>query len=211
MHNIRINRTIDELMIDIRSTRDPVQKTILKKFLQIKIYQAQNVNNANDTNMSDDISDHLSDLDIDNNTDILEDQDKSLRRLEKLSEIKAYEKLLEENKREESNNIVKKTRGKSEMQKWGTNDLYDPKYSKYVEEDQMNNKLMERLNTEIDFRLSDNPKSRTNIIKPFDDADDMDSIGGDGYAKSLVKSFSDPSSKSIKSRPNTRPNKSRRN
>ena len=60
---------------------------------------------------------------------------------------------------------MRKSRVKNEKL-WKNENIHDPKYSKYVKEDMMNNRMMERLNSEIDFRLDD---GKMKIEKPFDD------------------------------------------
>lgn len=192
MSNIRINRSVEELINDIKRTKDCLRKTMLEKFLQIKLQQIQEQQMYDDDPSLDGLSDmdnmnnndHLSDLDEDKNdrddTDrvlkgILKDQETSLDKLERINQIKAYQDLLEEGDRDKSNNTIKKMRGQNE-EKWGTEELYDPRYSKYAEEDFMNNKMMERLNSEIDFRLTGGDKM--NIIKPFDSTNDGDSPDG---------------------------------
>ena len=57
----------------------------------------------------------------------------------------------------------------SDDMRWGAT-IKDPRYDNYVREDKLNNKMMERLNTEIDFRTE---ARSSEIIKPFDDADGM--------------------------------------
>jgi hypothetical protein len=49
----------------------------------------------------------------------------------------------------------------------------EPQYKEEVEKDFTNNKLMERLNCEVDFRVNGNKKKE--ILKPYDDCDDYDS------------------------------------
>lgn len=46
----------------------------------------------------------------------------------------------------------------------------EPQYKEEVEKDFTNNKLMERLNCEVDFRVNGNRKKE--ILKPYDDIDD---------------------------------------
>lgn len=49
----------------------------------------------------------------------------------------------------------------------------EPQYKEEVEKDFTNNKLMERLNCEVDFRINGNKKKE--ILKPYDDREDYDS------------------------------------
>lgn len=97
---------------------------------------------------------------------IIKKQRESLSELDKLNKIKAYAELLEDNKKDKDNEDIEQTRGKTEKV-WGS--IYDPKYIKYAKEDTLNNKVMERLNSEIDFRLEDN--GRIQIVKPFAEGD----------------------------------------
>jgi len=71
---------------------------------------------------------------------------------------------IDENKQRE---LLKNKRGKNE-DKWEIIDEKIPaEYSRYIEEDMMNNRLMERLNSEIDFRINDNLID--SMSKPYDD------------------------------------------
>lgn len=69
-----------------------------------------------------------------------------------------------------------KKRGKME-QCWESHQTrfgnLEPQYKTEVEKDFTNNKLMERLNCEVDFRI--NGKKKKEILKPYDDRDDYDS------------------------------------
>lgn len=49
----------------------------------------------------------------------------------------------------------------------------DPKFKMELEKDTCNNKLMERLNSELDFRLNEKKKimGKKRIIKPYDESD----------------------------------------
>lgn len=58
-------------------------------------------------------------------------------------------------------------RGPNEK-KWEYNNIVDNKYVKLQKNDTTNNKLMERLNTEIDFRVINTTKKKI-IEKPFDE------------------------------------------
>lgn len=49
----------------------------------------------------------------------------------------------------------------------------EPQYKEEVEKDFTNNKLMERLNCEVDFRINGNKKKE--ILKPYDDIEDYNS------------------------------------
>ena len=181
------NCTLESLINDIKKTSDPIRKTILTKFLDIKIRELRSNKNVIQDNNSEISLDGLSDSDkskdsydkqkqkvkskekrINNTsteiTEIIKSQKKSLSELDKLTKIKVYKKILEDNKKEKDINEIVQTRGKTESV-WGT--TYDPKYAQFAKEDIMNNRLMERLNTEIDFRQDGDDKIK--IEKPFDD------------------------------------------
>jgi hypothetical protein len=196
-----IKCTVDDLMYDIRTTSDPIRRTILKHFLEIKIrtmraeqedpsledlsnddYELEtntdelesktpsdekkdNPGSESETNMSDE---ELKKLELEK---ILKKQKDSLTQLDKLSKgkitrdkMKAYMDIIEDNKRESDEEEIHMTRGKTERI-WGS--TYDPRYAKYVKEDSMNNKMMERLNSEIEFRCDETGK--LNVEKPFSD------------------------------------------
>ena len=156
--NPKINGTLDQLMYDIKTTKDPIKKVLLKKFIDIKINE-DNYNNKDLKVKS------KSKKNIDQNKKILDDilkkQEESLNELDKLTETKQKEET-NDNKDE----ILVKIRGKNEKL-FKNNNKIDSKYMKYIEMDQLNNKLMERLNSEIDFRMEGNNKSI--IEKPFDE------------------------------------------
>ena len=56
--------------------------------------------------------------------------------------------------------------------------LSDPNYAKYLREDKMNNRLMERLNSEIDFRMHSDNNKRV-IVKPFEENTTYDEYNDD--------------------------------
>ncbi len=97
---------------------------------------------------------------------IKNDIDEKVENLIKLKEISDQKKHLAKMKEFE---ILMKQRG--EMEKcWEFNKAtskIDPRYKNEVETDFTNNKLMERLNCELDFRINDNQKLR-DFIKPYD-------------------------------------------
>ena len=133
-----------DIIRDINSTNDPIKKIILQKLLDCKVYYIQK-NKLESDKICSELSQFLNKQQ--KNTSINNRQD-------------IYEKIIEDNKKEESNKTP-----------W--NKIHDPKYIKYAKEDAMNNKLMERLNSEIDFRHDD--ISKLNIEKPFNDyVDELD-------------------------------------
>lgn len=121
---------------------DKVKKQILKKMIKNKQLEEKNKQIKEDK--------------------IRMDADKSLSRLIKIKQIREREKKIEEYE-----NIMKK-RGSMEKH-WeshqGENRI-DPRFKTELEQDHTNNKLMERLNCELDFRINDGQKSR-DIIKPY--------------------------------------------
>lgn len=241
-----INCSIDDLMRDIKLTKDPIKKTILRKFLDIKMSQMRVINeDPSLDNLSSDIStDESTDESTDKSTgsnistkpkiihneksnmnrpnikitkkgkndpkrselsaeeckEILMHQGDNIKEIEKYAKIKAYMDLVKDNTDTDTNetntndndnshnqrkdekiiNDTKealiKTRGKTE-ELWQKQAIIDPKYSRYQKDDIMNNKFMERLNSEIDFRTDD---YTFDIERPFDD-DVNDVIGV--YAK----------------------------
>lgn len=102
---------------------------------------------------------------------MMKQQKNILSEFDRANKVKAYVELIEDDKKEKDKKMIQECRGKNEKY-WETHGLYDEKYSKYAKDDTMNNKMMERLNSEIGFRLDDNNKMR--IVKPFDDGDDDD-------------------------------------
>lgn len=155
--SININRSVNDLITDIKNTNEPIKKTILQRLLDIKIKQVKEQDNNNKLRV-------INKKHIDNKIDkILQTQESSLNMLERINNIKSKESNIMDEKKKTDTLILNKARGENES-KWKS--TYDPKYAKYMKEDIMNNRMMERLNTEIDFRHSDYDKSI--IEKPFD-------------------------------------------
>ena len=101
------------------------------------------------------------------NEKIQADVDKNLTRIIKLKEIRERERKIEEYE-----NFMKK-RGNMEKY-WESHKgerQFDPRFKTELEQDHTNNKLMERLNCELDFRINEKSKSR-DIIKPYSSAND---------------------------------------
>jgi hypothetical protein len=228
-NGIKINCQVNDLMKDIRNTRDPIRRTILQKFLDIKTKEMKTgtltsvlvanstrtrvpvanstqtrvpvanstrtrVPVANSTRTRVPVAKGTGDPTMDSSSEypenktnqkcddklntkkhelnkILKQQEASLSEFDKLTKINAYAELILDNKKENDQKDIEKSRGRIEKV-WNSQTLYDPRYAKYVKEDTMNNKLMERLNSEIDFRLTDGNKMV--IEKPFDDHDVLD-------------------------------------
>ena len=159
---ININRSINELIIDIEKSDNPIKKTILQRLLDIKTLQIKEqeynnirVVNKNQTNKK--------------INKILRTQELSLNMLERINNIKSKDDNIMNEKKMNDVEILNKSRGSNES-KWKIS--YDPIYAKYMKEDIMNNKMMERLNSEIDFRQTECDK--TIIEKPFDNDIDTD-------------------------------------
>jgi hypothetical protein len=181
-HHIILNCTMNDLMQDIRATEDPIRKIILKKFLDLKSREMMaasedpSLDGISDTEYVDDklekeivqkidapkkVRQIKKNVELDH---ILKKQKESLSELDNLNKKKAYMELIEDNNKAKDNQDIEQHRGKTERI-WGS--TYDPRYIKYAKEDTMNNKVMERLNSEIEFRNDDG--QRTHIEKPFDD------------------------------------------
>jgi len=97
--------------------------------------------------------------------------------MDKLIKLK---EISNKNKEKRMEPIIKK-RGNLEKY-WETSkscDWSDPRFNKELNGDQSNNKMMERLNCELDFRVNKKKKKTSNIIKPYDDSDDNDDSDSD--------------------------------
>jgi len=98
---------------------------------------------------------------VDNALDVLIEQK------EEEEEDEAYQRILKDNKRDEQYEIKKNEHDKL----W--NKKADPKYERELEKDFANNKLMERMNSELDFRVHGVDKnSMSKAFKQYDDEDD---------------------------------------
>jgi hypothetical protein len=163
----KINCSIDVLSRDIRLTKNPLKKTILKNFLDIKMKEITYDTSINiDTN-----STYKHDIKKKEVKSILKKKpNQEFGEYDKEEKIKAYKELIKDDANEKTAETREIIRGKTER-KWDSHTLSDPKYEKYVKEDSMNNKLMERLNSEIDFRTRD---EKNKIVKPFEDDDSYD-------------------------------------
>jgi len=89
----------------------------------------------------------------------------SLKQINKQNKKKiredAYKEMIDEQNRDDDVDLSNQRTDRF----WPNKDLADPNYARYIKEDRMNNQLMERLNSEIDFRMS-GPSKR--IIKAFE-------------------------------------------
>jgi hypothetical protein len=138
-----IKVSINKIRHDLTQTKDPIRIAILKELLNIKIYEE-----ANKKTLTPGQKKIMS---------IYAEQKHSLDVLEEMNKEKAYEELMRENEEEsqqkDEKKLLEKKRGKMEKA-WGGGKI-DPKYAKYVESDAVNNKMMERLNSEIEFTMND--------------------------------------------------------
>ena len=198
MHNfntITINHPINEIMKDLKNTSDPVKRALLQKFMDIKVRELRyNTRNPGYRNHSDVLIDVLSNpgIEIDqgveeqevekqvfleqDNTklneidELIKRQNQGLSDLDNLSKVRAYKSLIQENE---------KTLPKQhEKQKKPWDNASKDKSSKL---DSMSHGLMERFNSEIDFRNEENQQVKMTIQKPFDD--DYDDNVADTFAR----------------------------
>jgi hypothetical protein len=146
----KVEKQIKELVYSINTCTDELKLVILKDILLKKQRKLIRLNKIAHYNMLQNNNVH-----IDNALDsIIEQQN---------DETDAYKKLLDENDKEYKKNI-----------KW--NNKVDPKYTTEVKNDFANNKLMDRMNSELAFRLNGR---KSTVIKPYsqkyDDSSDDDS------------------------------------
>jgi hypothetical protein len=194
--NFQINRTVKELMHEYNHTRDPMERFMIKNFIRIRSQQdtmTQRMKSETDSieSLSEEDKYDLDSEDSEEKPQKSGKRTKNIEELEELEKIKknsmrelkknkidkiredAYREMIdgdESDNEEYDNNDERDDRGQDHS-RWRSEDLNDPKYAKYAKEDRLNNRMMERLNTEIDFRKEDN--SRNNIVKPFDDGPGM--------------------------------------
>jgi len=162
-NNIIIRSTIKQLENDLRETREPVKRTILIELLRAKKKeqcQMMMKRLANEQEKS------LNVLDV-----IMVRNDRRKLKKERLKSIVVVPDIGYDDEKNQIE-ILKNKRGSVE-DKWETLDNKIPaEYSRMIEEDMMNNRLMERLNSEIDFRLCDEQENE--IAKPYDDMNNYD-------------------------------------
>lgn len=144
------NMSLDQLKKEYRSCseNDTVKKQILKKIIRSKL-EIEKENKKIDDQMKDDI-------------------DKKLNNLIKAKENTEKDK--KSHKLKELDQIIKK-RGQME-QYWENNqtlEKIDERFKPEIEYDHANNKLMERLNFELDFRI--HGEKTKDIIKPYSNQD----------------------------------------
>lgn len=162
--NIIIRSTIKQLENDLRKTREPVRRTILIELLRAKRKEHGNMIMRR---LASDQEKSLNILDI-----IMVRDDRRKLKTERLKSHDMGKHDLDKSERMNPIEILKNKRGYGE-DKWESLDKKIPdEYSRLIEEDQMNNRLMERLNSEIDFRLQDDQENE--IAKPYDDHNNYD-------------------------------------
>jgi hypothetical protein len=185
-----INSSVNDLTKDIKETSDPLRKVILQKFLDIKIQELRSIQeDPSIEGLSDDDTSNESvntnDQEKNNNKNetkyeknkkeleaIFKKQNESLSELEKANKMKAYAEILSDNQRESDQETLEKVRGKAERAWSGAGATYDPKYINFAKDDSMNNKMMERLNSEIEFRCDEENRQKKPLVeRPFDDGD----------------------------------------
>lgn len=96
---------------------------------------------------------------------------------EEEEEAEAYQRILNDNIREKQ----KERHDRENNRKW--NKRADPKYAREVEKDFANNKLMERMNSELDFRIHGPDKSHMSKAFSQDDEDNGDYVSVKKFKK----------------------------
>ena len=211
VNKIHINRTVEELQLELNATRDSMKRMMIENFIRIKERQDALNNLRMETESLDSLSEEDKyDFDSDDSEEFVEPVDNSKSRTvkksnknsnknstkksESLEELEELEKIKKSSMRELKKKRIDKIReaayremidgdsGENEESedmddeenlenidhnsRWRSKDLNDPKYARYVKEDRLNNKMMERLNSEIDFLAEG--RSMSTIVKPFD-------------------------------------------
>lgn len=215
VNKIHINRTVEELQLELNATRDSMKRMMIENFIRIKERQDALNNLRMETESLDSLSEEDKyDFDSDDSEEFVEpvDNSKSItvkksnknstknsnrnsnKKSESLEELEELEKIKKSSMRELKKKRIDKIReaayremidgdnGENEESddmddeenlenidhnsRWRSKDLNDPKYARYVKEDRLNNKMMERLNSEIDFLAEG--RSMSTIVKPFD-------------------------------------------
>lgn len=179
------NMSLDELKDEYYNCKneDQVKKQMLKKLIKNKNKEVapKITNQVNQTNhqiksikqtnpkaniLTNKITNEITDKITDKITDELTNKiTKSIDKLISLKESKKVEDLAP---------VINK-RGNME-QYWESHQQakkIDPRFIKEISTDHSNNKLMERLNCELDFRIYGDPsKDNSDIIKPYSNSDD---------------------------------------
>src|ERR1700688_1202043 len=136
-HRFIINRDVNDIVGDIRETRDPIRKIILKKFLTIKMNQLRS--EAEDPSLDDLSLDDMSSDGVSNSSEIedadqsngvnkttrskemstaqrelesiMKSQKDSLNELDKQAKMKAYSEIISDNRRDQDQRDIVKKRG----------------------------------------------------------------------------------------------------
>jgi len=137
-----LQKQIKELIYTINTCTDDIQLVILKDILLKKQQKLKEIKEMKKLLLINKIQNN--NLQIDNALDTLLE--------EQYNESLAYDRILNENNREQKMN-----------KQW--NKKVDPKYAVEVQKDHANNKLMDRMNSELAFRL--NGRDKDTIIRPF--------------------------------------------
>ncbi len=172
------NMSLDELKDEYYNCKNEeiIKKEMLKKIIKSKIAiekQQKQQNDINQKKLEDEKIKQQQKQQI-KNAKLSNEISKGIDRLISLKENAEKEKQKAEqlNKIKELDPIIKK-RGNME-QYWESNQKtkqMDPKFVKEISTDHSNNKLMERLNCELDFRIY-GEKSNDDIIKPYSNSDE---------------------------------------
>jgi len=138
-----------DIISNIKKCRDPLSLCVLQDILEIKRKKLNALIELKkkQTEMKDALDNLISQRCEDNATN-----------------SEAYQQLLEDNERDKKMN---NERINSDRQ-W--NRFADPRYVNRVEQDFSNNKLMERMNGELDFRL--NGIDKDTVLKPYSQIDE---------------------------------------
>ena len=153
--NYTIIKTSTEIEQDIKKCKDPIKKSILNSIYKLKIYNDTEEKIIKNNEYKKNIN------------KIINEQHKNIDKLDNIKKFEVYRKILDDNKKDNNKLSLLFKRGKNE-EMWNT--INDPEYIKYIQEDVNNNRLMERLNSEIDFRK--NSVKSKKFIKPFDKLSD---------------------------------------
>lgn len=176
MNGLNITKSLREIEYDIMNSKNIIKRTILINIYNIKkaqIIQQERLNNIktkkkkkyrikNVKKRDDELDEIESDDSNSNNSDDLSIETDS----DTESKIKAYKDLIEENQSMNKNNSRGGSRNKSKNKSKNNIQPYDRNYEGHIGNDKMNNKMMERFNSEINFMKSN--KSKQRISKPYE-------------------------------------------
>lgn len=198
--NFQIKSTVDQLEYELSHTRDPMERLMIRNFIRIRVQQdTLNTTHMKEIESIESLSEEDKyDLDSeDSHPRKSKNNKKNDKKSKRFKELEELEKIKKSSMRELRKKTIHKAREETYKEmvdgddtgeeydsndlesqfnsewrpKWNSKDLNDPKYAKYVKEDRLNNKMMERLNSEIEFMIDE--RSPTNIVKPFDSGPGM--------------------------------------